>query len=356
MQNFREEFKKIIEKSYIPHNANKNICNDVWKRIYDFVLPNIPEKLFRYRGIDNNRFSIKSFKEGTISLCRASRFPDKYDSLLYVNQDKIVEDLKNGFKSALRITISNIDNRSSNIVAEKAAKVCYYRECGFTEEQIIDKIIDEEYNKFCNDIGADIKNRESRFRKSKNTAKIACFTESVQSKYMWDRYASGYTGFALEYDLRECIFKYSAQNFNINLFPIIYSDLRPDVTIDEGNIHTYEYFRRLGDKKWLNILNNMIPINQLHWYTSYLYKDKKEYEHEHEWRMLYYNIEDENDYVSIPDMGCLKAIYYGPDITPEDKAELHEIATKKGIEEYDVCLDTNSRKYDLKITPAVGSV
>lgn len=356
MQNFREEFKKIIEMSYIPHNTNKNASYDVWKKIYDFVLPNIPEKLFRYRGIDNNRFSIKSFKEGTISLCHAGMFPDKYDSLLYVNQDKIVEDLKNGFKSALRITISNIDNRSSNIVAEKAGKVCYYRECGFTEEQIIDKIIDEEYNKFCNDIGADIKNRESRFRKSKNTAKIACFTESVQSKYMWDRYASGYTGFALEYDLRECIFKYSAQNFNINLFPIIYSDLRPDVTINEGNIHTYEYFRRLGDKKWLNILNNMIPINQLHWYTSYLYKDKKEYEHEHEWRMLYYNIEDENDYVSIPDMGCLKAIYYGPDITSEDKAELHEIATKKGLEEYDVCLDTNSRKYDLKITPFMRNI
>ena len=351
MQNFREEFKKIIEKSYIPHNANKNICNDVWKRIYDFVLPNIPEKLFRYRGIDNNRFSIKSFKEGTISLCHAGMFPDKYDSLLYVNQDKIVEDLKNGFKSALRITISNIDNRSSNIVAEKAAKVCYYRECGFNEEQIIEQIIDEEYNKFCDDIGIDIKNRESRLRRSKNTAKIACFTESVQSKYMWDRYASGYTGFALEYDLRECIFKYSAQNFNINLFPIIYSELRPDVTINEGNIHTYEYFKRLGGKKWLNILNKMIPINQLHWYTSYLYKDKKEYEHEHEWRMLYYNIEDENDYVSIPDMGCLKAIYYGPDISSNDKAELHEIASTKGIKEYDVCLDTNSRKYDLKIIP-----
>lgn len=356
MQNFREEFKKIIEMSYIPHNTNKNASYDVWKKIYDFVLPNIPEKLFRYRGIDNNRFSIKSFKEGTISLCHAGMFPDKYDSLLYVNQDKIVEDLKNGFKSALRITISNIDNRSSNIVAEKAGKVCYYRECGFTEEQIIDKIIDEEYNKFCNDIGADIKNRESRFRKSKNTAKIACFTESVQSKYMWDRYASGYTGFALEYDLRECIFKYSAQNFNINLFPIIYSEFRPDFTINEGNIQTLEYIKQLGNKVWLNILNNMIPINQLHWYTSYLYKDKKVYEHEQEWRMLYYNIEDENDYVSIPDMGCLKAIYYGPDITSEDKAELHEIATKKGLEEYDVCLDTNSRKYDLKIIPFMRNI
>lgn len=97
----------------------------------------------------------------------------------------------------------------------------------------------------------------------------------------------------------------------------------------------------------------MIPINQLHWYTSYLYKDKKVYEHEQEWRMLYYNIKDENDYAAIPDMGCLKAIYYGPDISSNDKAELHEIASTKGIKEYDVSLDLYSRKYDLKITPFI---
>ena len=69
--------------------------------------------------------------------------------------------------------------------------------------------------------------------------------------------------------------------------------------------------------------------------------------------MLYYNIKDENDYASIPDMGCLKAIYYGPDISSNDKAELHEIASTKGIKEYDVSLDLYSRKYDLKITPFI---
>ena len=40
-------------------------------------------------------------------------------------------------------------------------------------------------------IGSAIKKQESRFRNPRNSAKIACFTESVQSKYMWDRYADG---------------------------------------------------------------------------------------------------------------------------------------------------------------------
>ena len=45
-----------------------------------------------------------------------------------------------------------------------------------------------------------------------------------------------------------------------------------------------------------------------------MYKDRREYEHEHEWRMLYYNLDNEDNYEFIPDVGCLKAIYYGPDI------------------------------------------
>ena len=51
-----------------------------------------------------------------------------------------------------------------------------------------------------------------------------------------------------------------------------------------------------------------------------------------------------------PDVGCLKAIYYGPDISQKDKQELHQIAVEKGLKEYDVDLDTGSRRYDLRVT------
>lgn len=80
-----------------------------------------------------------------------------------------------------------------------------------------------------------------------------------------------------------------------------------------------------------------------------MYKDRKEYSHECEWRMLYYNIEDDNDYVSIPDVECLKAIYYGPDIKYENKERLHKIAMEKGIKEYEVYLDTETRDYSLQV-------
>ncbi len=348
MSDFREQFQKLIEQSYIPFNADKTTQSKVWSDIYKLVLPNIPKKLFRYRGV--NAHSFDEIKDGKISLCHAGMFPDKYDSYLYVNHNKIREDLRKALTDALKVCLMHISQRHPDIRAEKATKICYYRECGYTDEQIIDKILNEEYPQFIENIETVVKNRESRLRNPRNSAKIGCFTESVQSKYMWDRYGGGYKGFALEYDLRECIFRYNILNLNVNLFPVMYTDQRPDVTLDEGNIFTYEYFKQIGDKNWFDFIRSNISINQLCWYREYLYKYRKEYEHEHEWRMIYYNLDNEDNYESISDVGSLKAIYYGPDIEDRDKEYLHKIAMLKGLEEYDISLEYDNPKYDLRIS------
>ena len=82
MLDFRKQFQEIIEQSYIPFNIDKAATSDVWSNIYKLILPNIPEKLFRYRKIDDKGYTIESLKSGTISLCHAGMFPDKYDSYL----------------------------------------------------------------------------------------------------------------------------------------------------------------------------------------------------------------------------------------------------------------------------------
>lgn len=48
MLDFRKQFQEIIEQSYIPFNIDKAATSDVWSNIYKLILPNIPEKLFRY--------------------------------------------------------------------------------------------------------------------------------------------------------------------------------------------------------------------------------------------------------------------------------------------------------------------
>ena len=132
MLDFRKQFQEIIEQSYIPFNIDKTATSDVWSNIYKVVLPNIPKNLFRYRRIDDKGYTIESFKSGTISLCHAGMFPDKYDSYLYINQDKIHKDLENALKDALRITLSQITQKSPDIRTEKAMQVCYYRAVSYT--------------------------------------------------------------------------------------------------------------------------------------------------------------------------------------------------------------------------------
>lgn len=348
MADFRKQFQELIEKSYIPAKADQAAESNVWHDIYKLVIPNIPEKLFRYRKIDE--YSLEELREGKMWLCHAGMFPDKYDSYLYVNHHKIREELLSSLKEALRMCLMHISQKSPMVKAESASRICYYRECGYTDEQIIDEIIDNDYPEFIKQIETTMKNQESRFRNPRNSAKIGCFTESVQSKYMWDRYGGGYKGFALEYDLRNSISKYNELALNINLFPIMYTDQRPDITLDESYIQVYEYFSQLKDKRWISFLNFCTSTNQLYWYKAYLYKDRKEYEHEHEWRMIYYNLDNEDDYESVPDAGCLKAIYYGPDIKDSDKEELHKIAMQRGLKEYNISLDSESPRYDLKIS------
>ena len=92
-------------------------------------------------------------------------------------------------------------------------------------------------------------------------------------------------------------------------------------------------------------------MNLLSAHKPFLYKDKEEYGHEREWRLLYYDKASTADFMELPDQGCLKAIYYGPDIKQEDYEKLHSIASRKRINEYRVSIDDNSRKYSLKVSP-----
>lgn len=352
MADFREEFQKLLESTFIPTVGDRA---KIGKKLDDFlkyVIQNIPEKLYRYRQCDEKGYALDSFKNGTISLCNANRFSDKYDSRVYVDREKINKELTEGFKGAISDLLNHVRQKDPMIKPESAAKICYYMECGLSDQEIIDKLLKEQNADFILEIERDMKSREYRFRGSGKTAKIGCFTESVQSKFMWDHYAGGYKGFALEYNLKEFLNKpQNNPNIFTYVFPVIYTDQMPDVTDDESKAYMREKCQKEEwMKSWAPIYFS-VPLNALHMYKPYLYKDKAEYAHEREWRMICYDMENKGDFSLIPDMNTLKAIYYGPDISQDNRKELHRVATKKGIAEYDVSLDIDSRSYNLKVTP-----
>lgn len=344
MADYREEFQNQFENLYIPIVGDEAKIERDMNDFLNEVYAHTPDSLFRYRKCDE--YSIDSFRNGTIYVCKASLFSDKYDSRVYVDLESINSDIKVGLRAALLGIIQEIKANNPNLTSEKASKVCYWMECGYSDQEIIDKIIKEDYADYIKGAEENMMMRAFRFR---NAAKLGCFTESVQSKFMWDNYADGYTGFALEYNLKDLLIKYlEKRDTYIPIFPVIFSDEMPDVTMDEGLLYSLDEIKDKERMKALEALFRDFPPNALHMYKPYLYKDKAEYSHEREWRLIYNDGKEEN-FALIPDMDCLKAIYYAPDITPDNKNKLHEIAEKRGIAEYDVAFDLESRNYNLKV-------
>lgn len=351
MEDFRDEFKKMLETTFVSAKGSNIDINKGMLAFLNKVYSNIPDKLFRYRKLGKEKYALSAFKKGTISLCKAKCFSDKYDSLIFVDAEKSMRNMQESSMLALRQVLQDIKNHDPRIKAEKAALVHHYIEQGMSDDEIIQKMFDETAKNDIAEWGKGFKQREWRFRDSEITARIGCFTESVQSKFMWDTYADGYRGFALEYDLKEFVIKCFQKNIAAYVFPVIYTDERPDLTLDESNYFIFSLLEKKGLLRLLEPFKAFMDLNLLSPHKPYLYKDKEEYGHEREWRILYYDETSIDDYMEIPDQGCLKAIYYGPDITKEDYKELHAIALRKGIKEYGVLMDKNSRKYSLNVVP-----
>lgn len=351
MPDCRDYFKHLLESTYVSSTWNDE---QIYKEMMSFlekVISIIPDKLYRYRRLDNEGRNVKSFEKGTITLCKAKCFSDRYDSLIYVDVEKQLELMKDGFNKGLQDILECIKQKDPLVRAERATKLCCYIEQGMTEQEAIKRVVKEEYGGYLNEVEHDLKQRESRFRDSERTARIACFTESVQSKFMWDTYAGGYRGFTLEYNLKELLINCINKNLPAYVFPVIYTDERPDLTTDEANLYIITKAHKQGQVKDLQFFSPFVYSNLLSPHKPFLYKDKEEYGHEKEWRVLYYDEKNREDYVEIPDEGCLKAIYYGMDISDDDYNVLHQIALRKGIKEYRVALDDSSRNYRLKVTP-----
>lgn len=358
MEKFKKEFAEYLAQTFILSNAPKEENDKIWLELNKLVLPNIPQRLFRFRGC--SKYSFADFKNGKITTCVADRFPDEYDSVVYVNKEHIKNTIftfyNAGGVQALYDTKGSEEIYSiieQQFGKELAEKVKLLNE--LTPREIQQKILDVSYwEQFAKDINTIIDDHIKDIRTNRFT-KIACFTEEVQSQYMWDNYAAGYTGFALEYDFRNLAFsgcevchkvkeceEYS-KNFT-SIYPVIYSETRYNATDSIINIITNHLLQSISGT------TNILPVDLLHWYKAHLYKGLGGYAQEREWRMLSHCPSAmDSDFTEIPDRQCIKAIYYGPKIKRRNKQRLHNIAKARGLKEYDVVLDNNSPMFELRI-------
>lgn len=355
---FKARFAELLYNTYISSDAPSEEVCEKWTAINDLLFKNIPQKLFRFRTCTTD--SIISLQSGTIALCTAHSFKDKYDSLIYVNKGEIIDGIT-------KFINSNMMDEMYKSIEDGSAIPIF--ETLFGKEKV-DQILEENLklssderkqkfyenaNQMLSHIIGNIDSQIDYIRKDRLT-KIACFTEDIQSLYMWDSYGDGYKGFALEYGFREFHLKTCQscpkqatcnelyKNYT-NLFPILYSDKRYDATLNVLNLICRNVLNSWG------INNPLPPIGQLYWYKSYLYKNAVDYGHEKEWRMITRCPNQQNsDFAIIPDYQTLKAIYYGPNMERRYKNFLRIIAKQMNLLEYEVAIDSTSPQYDLKIT------
>ena len=357
LKDFKTEFAELLENTYISSNATNEEATEFWKKINALLLPNIPTKLYRFRtcNVDN----IMSFQKQNISICIAGAFKDEYDSLIYINRDAINKSIQEFIDAGgVKAICDSFDDNSVDTILG-------YLYSNDIIEKIKDSLPmtskDDRLNYLLNNLNGFkeyLHNRISTYietmRRDRFT-KIACFTEDVKSLYMWDQYADGYKGYALEYDftnylLQGCLAcpkqqgcEQENKNYS-NLFPVIYSEKRYDATNNVINIILREVMENTKAK------NINLPVDQLHWYKTYLYKDAHAYSHEREWRIITRcPYQPDSDYSEISNLGCLKAIYYGPKMEKRYKDFLMNIAQVMGIKQYNVVLDEYSTNYELKI-------
>lgn len=342
----RYMFDQFLEKTTISSNPLRDEDKSKLSCIGDLIVPQIPEHLFRLRAYSKRAY--RAFKNNQIWLTAPYRFNDPYDCVMRVDKNALLRsidyslsedglmDLASSIhvlKPSLTPSISNSDLRYNEILDNISSK---------SLEEIrghkmnLDNLKDS-LTKQCK--------REIEFYLDSfsHIPKIACFTENVNSMLMWSHYANSHNGFALSYDLREVCSKQfnHVHDATISLFPTIYSQKRYDGTrlIDE----------MLAKKVWEQLSVDYKEVyDRLVWIKSNVYKSV-DWKYENEWRMIYTNSKQTNDYCKLPFAIKPTAIYYGIKLGVKQQEKLSKIAKLLKINEYKMYIDSQSNEYELNV-------
>ena len=238
----------------------------------------IPEKLYRYRTLNDDNISKYRFSEivhGELYLSHPSELNDPFEVSSNLGasepsaymEDK--EDFTELFKDNMtgedfeRVFDSNSWYENLQIyVAEKSVP----KEKAKTVKAVLSRVVMEEFEK----INATVSEM------ARKMVRFACFTTTPDNLPMWHHYTDGHTGICLEYNTEDI-----TNIYHINrLFPVYYVDKVPDMT----SMLMRKEYPKFGFMEYL-------AIHKL-----------KDWAYEKEWRLIY-------------DAGSW---YFGPEDIPKD--------------------------------------
>ena len=337
----RTEFAAILNSIQIPEGCDVETLQRTVKPISHALVEMMPDKLFRYRNC--SEMSVEAFENDKVYALTADMFNDPYDMLLRFD----IEAVKNMFNSLL----SNESFYRLKDVLGKGKTLPDIVKQNFDQENIsqIKNIVlsitnDSEIDSFVSNRRNEVMDMVDLYFPllatfvNKRTATISCFSETIKSVTMWSHYADYHKGFVLEYDLRPTL---SNGIPNVGIYPVIYDDKRYDGT----QYILWEFLRMLGVK---------LPNPDTLSYIKCALHKSSQWEYEKEWRLIDSNLRDniisENKtWVSLKPT----AIYYGTNISSDNKNRLHSIAQGKNLKEYNMYIDYAFEKYEMQYRECV---
>lgn len=172
----------------------------------------------------------------------------------------------------------------------------------------------------------------------RNAVHNACFSERIDSLTMWSHYANNHKGFVLGYPKNNLSFEIMSSQKSM-LYPVIYSNKR----YDSDDLFAWAVYNSFGISMAMpdKLANIKTAINK-----------SSDWSYEYEWRLIN-PIPVTKEDGAIPVKLVPTEIYYGEEISKDDKMLLHNIAIKKNMAEYDMFIDYASSDYALIYRKAI---
>lgn len=333
----REEFDRLLKSLVIPEGTSGERINEMVQPVCKAISEMLPSSLFRFRPCGD--LQIEAFEKDEIYAVTADKFNDPYDTLPWFNIDEIVRLINTYFQpesleqlKAFLAAGNDFPNEFKKMFPES-----YWKDVRAGIIAIPD------FNEIKEEIAARKQQGLVQIAAlcpiiahfSKRFSSYACFCEEVQSILMWGHYADSQKGFALEYDFRPML-----QNPipYVTICPVIYSENRYDAT---------EFMT------WAFLKMQQMPAisSDISAHMKVALHKSKDWEYEQEWRLIDPCLQDPNNPKPTVTSYRPKAIYYGTGIDKDHLARLHEVAVRKGIQEYEMFIDYGSSKYELQYRP-----
>lgn len=358
----REEFEKLFYNTIVNSETSDQDASEKISKIRDWILSNIPSKLYRFRRYNEN--TVNALKEDEIWGSSILEFNDPYECIPFYN----LETIKNEINNILQL--QNVFRQFKNLKKGNISEQIRRKIPSSILEQVIQSVPDEfdEYdvneklgqfkNQLMSFIYSEIDNLIQKFymdiKGTEALLQIACFSEKNDSTLMWGHYADCHRGFCLEYDFKsvlgEC--KYCCKNIkgcnnfmlNFSIAPVTYSDIRFDATAYLSSV-LQNYLCKANqipielDCEDTLIISKCLLIKSMDW--SY----------ENEWRLFTRLYPDQyKPYRMITHLKP-KALYIGAAMDVEKEMELYSICQGKNIKCYKMLQDFQGLHFTVYAVP-----